>query len=89
MVDFLRGLDGDQRDRIRTELRQNTVDLSSALGRKVQFEEVVPVLRWGFEKSWGMEFSNLGMNAEMTISGKEVSTIDTKSTGRESPQGVV
>jgi lipoate-protein ligase A len=89
MVDFLRGLEGDQRDQIRTELRQKTVDLSSALGRKVRFEEVVPVLRWGFEKSWGIEFSNLGMVAETTISGKEVSMIQQSSIASESPQDVV
>jgi lipoate-protein ligase A len=68
IVDFLKGLKGDQRDQLRLELRQHTIDLSSALGRRVCFEEVVPVLRCGFEKSWGMDFSNVGMTAVTTLS---------------------
>jgi lipoate-protein ligase A len=68
MVEFLKGLRSDQRDQLRLDLGKNTIDLSSALGRRVRFEEVVPLLRVGFEKAWGMEFSNLGMNAEMSDS---------------------
>jgi hypothetical protein len=74
MVDFLKGLGGDQRDQLKLDLKQNTVDLSSAIGRKVRFEEVVPVLRWGFEKTWGIEFSNLGMTAETTVFEGQAST---------------
>ena len=89
MVGFLKGLGGDQRDQLKLELRQNTVDLSSALGRKVRFEEVVPILRWGFEKTWGIEFSNLGMTAETTVSEKGASTRLEKFVASESPRDVV
>jgi lipoate-protein ligase A len=68
MVDFLRGLDYSQRKQLKIELRQNTVDLSSAFGRKVRFEEVVPALEWGFEKTWGIDFSDLGMSVESNVS---------------------
>jgi lipoate-protein ligase A len=65
MVDFLRGLEGSQKDQLRSELKENTVDLSSALGRKVGYDESVAALRHGFEKSWGIEFSNLGKSTEL------------------------
>jgi lipoate-protein ligase A len=71
MVEFLKGLGSDQRDQLRLDLKKNTVDLSSVLGRKLRFEEVAPLLQWGFEKAWGIEFSNLGMNAEKTDSEHE------------------
>jgi lipoate-protein ligase A len=71
IVDFLKGLKGDQRNQLKLELSQNTIDLSSALGRKVRFEEVVPVLQWGFEKTWGIEFSNMGMAEGTTVSETE------------------
>ena len=89
MVDFLGGLDGEQRDKLKLELRQNTVDLSSALGRKVRFEEVVTVLRWGFEKTWGIEFSNLGMTTETTASDKGASSMLGRLVALESPPDVV
>jgi lipoyl(octanoyl) transferase len=74
MIDFLSGVTDDQRDQLTLELRQNTVDLSSALGRTVRFEEVVPILQWGFEKTWGIQFSNLGMDAEATVLESQSST---------------
>jgi len=67
MVDFLNGLVRGQRDQLRLELRQNTVDLSSAIGRNIRYDEVVPVLKWGFEKTWGIKFSNLGMDVETAV----------------------
>lgn len=89
MVDFLKGLAADQRDQLKRELGQNTVDLSFALGRKVQFEEVVSVLRWGFERTWGIEFSNLGMAAETTSSEPQASTTLEKLAASESPRDIV
>jgi lipoate-protein ligase A len=73
MVEFLKGLRSDQRDQLRLDLKKNTIDLSSALGRRVRFEEVVPLLQWGFEKAWGIEFSKLGMREEETESQHETS----------------
>ena len=70
IVGFLKGMKDSQRDSLKLELAQNTIDLSSALGRRVLFEEVVPLLRWGFEKSGGIEFSNLGMMTETAGSEK-------------------
>jgi lipoate-protein ligase A len=64
MVGFLRRLGDDQRDAMREELRLHTADLSSALQRPVGFDEVVPLLRRGFEKSWGVTFSDLGIDDE-------------------------
>jgi len=89
IVDFLGGLDGDQRDKLKLELRKHTVDLSSALGRKVRFEEVASVLRRGFEKTWGIEFSNLGMTAETTVSDNEASMMLGRLVASESPRDVV
>jgi len=77
MVEFLRGLGNDQRDQLRLDLSKNTADLSAVLGRRVQFEEVVRVLRWGFEKAWGIEFSNLGIDGEATAS-EEVSNMSSE-----------
>lgn len=57
IVDFMRRLDGDQRARMREELRDKTTDLSSALGRRVKSEEVILALRRGFEEAWGIVFS--------------------------------
>jgi lipoate-protein ligase A len=60
MVDFLKGLVETQRSALRSELEQKTVDLSSALGRVVRFEEVVPALKRGFEKAWDVKFQEAG-----------------------------
>jgi len=56
MVDFLKSLREDQRERLKTELRAKTIDLSSALGERVEYEDVVPVLKKGFEKTWNIKF---------------------------------
>lgn len=89
MVEFLKGLDSDQRDQIRLDLGRNTVDLSAALGKKVQFEEVVPVLRWGFEKAWGIEFSDLGMDGEATDSERESTMSSERFVTSGSPRDIV
>jgi lipoate-protein ligase A len=56
MVDFLKSLSGDQRERLKTELRTKTVDLSTTLGRRVEYDEVVPALKRGFEEAWHITF---------------------------------
>ena len=68
MVDFLKGLDESQRQTLRNELKQKTVDLSSALGRTVRFEEVVPALKRGFEQAWGVRFQDVEED-EATFAG--------------------
>lgn len=58
MVDFLKSLRVDQRDRLKQELRSKTVDLASVLGRVVQYEEVVSALKKGFEETWNISFGS-------------------------------
>ena len=57
IVDFMKQLDEHQRVRMRQELREKTVDLSSALGRRVEPDEVITALMRGFEEAWGIVFS--------------------------------
>jgi len=57
MLDFLKGMNEDQRSQLRSELKAKTTDLGSALGRVVRYEEVVPALKKGFEQSWEIEFA--------------------------------
>ncbi len=59
IVDFLKDLDDTRRENLRRELREKTVDLSTALGRSVRFEEVVPALRSGFEQSWQVQLEGV------------------------------
>ena len=57
MVDFLKALDDDQRLELKCELQGKTIDLASALGRRVERDEVVLALKRGFEQVWSIEFS--------------------------------
>jgi lipoyl(octanoyl) transferase len=57
MVDFLKTLGDDQRERLKSELKEKTIDLKSAVGRSMEFEEVVSALKEGFEKTWSVSFS--------------------------------
>lgn len=57
IVDFLRHLDGDQREHLKRELAQKTIDLSSILGREIDRTIVLEALRKGFEKTWGISFA--------------------------------
>jgi lipoyl(octanoyl) transferase len=58
MVDFLKGLSDDQRNHLRHELQEKTTDLRSALGRAVEYDEIVTALKRGFEQSWEIEFAS-------------------------------
>ena len=68
MVDFLKTLRDDQRERLRGELSTKTTDLGSVLGRKVEFAEVVSALREGFEASWNVKFECLDDDAAVPVS---------------------
>lgn len=57
IVDFMKHLGGDQQVRMREELREKTIDLSAALGRRVESDEVINALMRGFENAWGIVFS--------------------------------
>ncbi len=58
MVDFLKSLREDQRDRLKRELRAKTVDLSSALGKRVEYDDAVAALKRGFEDAWQITFDS-------------------------------
>jgi lipoate-protein ligase A len=75
MVDFLRTLDDDQRHQLKCELQDKTIDLASALDRRVERDEVVLALKRGFEQVWSIEFS------PSDIGDEEENPFDTKSAG--------
>ena len=68
IVDFLKMLSYEQRNRLKEELSEKTVDLASALGRKIGFAEVVSALKQGFEETWDVKFSCFDDQAEMQVS---------------------
>ena len=55
IVEFLNISDVEKTD-IQSELKKKTIDLSSVLGRRVEFDEVVESLRAGFEEAWNITF---------------------------------
>ena len=59
MVDFLKSLREDQRERLKSELRAKTIDLASALGKRVEYDDVVPALKKGFEEAWHIKFDTM------------------------------
>jgi lipoate-protein ligase A len=77
MVDFLKALDDDQRLELKCELQGKTIDLASALERRVERDEVVLALKRGFEQVWSIEFSPSGIGDE------EEDSFDEESAGVE------
>jgi len=72
IVDFLKALDDDQRLELKRELQGKTTDLATALGRRVEREEVILTLKRGFEQMWSIEFSASGIaEAEEDFSVEE------------------
>jgi lipoate-protein ligase A len=57
IVDFMKHLDEEQRVHMKEDLRGKTIDLSTALGRRIRPDEVTVALRKGFEEEWGIVFS--------------------------------
>ena len=55
IVDFLNASEVEK-NYIQSELRKKTIDLSSVLGRRVEFDEVVESLKQGFEEAWSITF---------------------------------
>ena len=64
IVEFLKGMEDAQRRKLRSELEEKTIDLSTALGRPVGFDEVVAALREGFEAVWQVHFLEVGFEEE-------------------------
>lgn len=56
MVEFL-AIDDKDRAMIAQELDDKTTDLRSILQRKITFEELIPLIRLGFEEAWGIQFT--------------------------------
>lgn len=57
LVEFLRIPNARVARLMRTELEQHTTDLSSIVGKPVDFKEVAAALRTGFERAWEIHFS--------------------------------
>jgi lipoate-protein ligase A len=56
IVEFLSLPDDETRGGLRRELEEKTTDLSSVLGRRVDFGEVAASIKQGFEECWGIRF---------------------------------
>ncbi|MCX6133815.1 MAG: lipoate--protein ligase family protein [Ignavibacteriales bacterium] len=59
IVDFLTSLCDDDRVRLKSELSAKTTDLASTLERRVEYDDVVAVLKKGFEEMWQITFESL------------------------------
>lgn len=57
IAEFLNVQDEQDRLQIAKELDEKTCDLSSALGKRVSFEEVTEALAAGFQEAWGITFA--------------------------------
>lgn len=54
LVGYLRLKNEEHREILADEIDTKTIDLCSALGREVTFDETAESIRAGFEKSWGI-----------------------------------
>jgi lipoate-protein ligase A len=54
LVGYLRVKSEDHRRILAEEIEIKTIDLSSALGREVTFDEIADSIHAGFEKAWGI-----------------------------------
>ena len=59
MVDFLKSLSESQCERLKNELRSKTVDLGTALGKRIEYDDVVAALKKGFEDAWQISFRSV------------------------------
>jgi len=70
IVDFLNLSSQEQREALRRELDEKTIELSSILQRRVVAEEIADVILWGFRKSWSISPEVLVMadeNQKVTV----------------------
>lgn len=54
MVDFLNFQTEEQRESVRQELHEKTIDLYTIMNRKVYFSEIAEALLLGFQKAWSI-----------------------------------
>jgi lipoate-protein ligase A len=67
LAEFLT-LDGkEQAVAVAKELAEKSTELSTVLGRPVEFEEVARCVRSGFEEEWGIDFSDVPEESEYPI----------------------
>jgi lipoate-protein ligase A len=74
LVDLLRIERAERRRSIRLSLEQKTTDLSSILGRSVQFGEVASAVARGFEIAWGAELVPGSLSHEETEAAERFAT---------------
>ena len=68
LVRYLRLENDGLRERLTAEMDEKTTDLSTALGRRVTFEETATVVRAAFEETWGIRLDTI--HFEPTIVGQ-------------------
>lgn len=59
MVEFLKSLNENQRERLKNELSSKTVDLGTALGKTIEYDDAVAALKKGFEDAWQISFESI------------------------------
>ena len=59
MVDFLKSLRENQRERLKNELSSKTMDLGTALGKRIEYDDAVAALKKGFEVAWQISFGSV------------------------------
>jgi lipoate-protein ligase A len=68
LAEFLT-LDGEEHIvAVAKELAEKSTELSTVLGRPVEFEEVAQCVRSGFEEEWGIDFSDVLKESEYPLS---------------------
>lgn len=58
LVRYLKALNDFERESLKKDFEEKTIDLSTALGRKIPFEECSRAIKTGFEKAWGIGFES-------------------------------
>lgn len=56
LAEILRVEQEETKNKIQQDMEQKTIDLSTALGRPVSYEETAPLIRSGFEKAMNIRF---------------------------------
>jgi lipoyl(octanoyl) transferase len=70
LVRYLRLKNESLRVRLAAEMDEKTIDLSTALSRRVTFEEAASAVRAGFEEAWGIRLNTIDL--EPAIVGQPV-----------------
>jgi lipoate-protein ligase A len=68
LAEFLALGTGADTTAVARELEEKSTELSTILGRPVEFEEVAECIRLGFEEEWGIDFSRVFEETEYPLS---------------------